>query len=173
MIAEKCDSTDTLTLRETIKMVRQKSDVDDYERQAVRMKLPKNLSLGFNHTVSGSESIPIATSTIERSGTFVSLKTWSGTVLSIGRETFWAHVCGSDGVEEEVEFFISDVGIDDRSLLSEGAIFYFNIGYSKSKYGQLSRQSVLKFRRIPNWTSDEILDARKRAQERIARIHVE
>lgn len=134
--------------------------------------IPPNLSIGYSQYISGSESNPYAALIISREDKFLSLSNWAGVVLSVEDDTFWAHITTPNGIEEDAEFFVDDLSPDDRPLLSEGALFYFNLGYLTKRSGQRARASYIKFRRIPCWTSDEILDARNSAQSRMQRLHV-
>jgi hypothetical protein len=71
--------------------------------------------------------------------------------------------------DEKVTFSIEEVSEADRSLISPGAIFYWFIGYEKTEWGQIKRVSLLRFRRLPKWTANE-LEAARRRSDRIASL---
>lgn len=149
------------------------SEMPPYLTRRVWQPMPKKVSYGFHEDVSGSESDPYASIRMQAADRFLSMKTWSGTVISTEEDTFWARVTDRKGIEEDMEFFAEDIADDDRELLTEGAFFFFNIGFSTSRFGQRERKSILKFRRIPHWTNDEILDATEKAMKRLKLINVE
>lgn len=108
--------------------------------------------------------------------TFLASKKWEGVVLSIGEETFMARLSGlasKTTVEEEAELPISDVTEDDRELLQEGAFFFFSVGYITRPYGTRERSSRIRFRRLPVWSPDEILDANIRAKSILKNLGAE
>ena len=103
---------------------------------------------------------------------FVSLQRWEGTVVIVRSSEFVArlHDLTKDGVDEETSLLIEDVSSDDRELVRPGAVFYLNIGYHISLSGQRIRGMTIRFRRLPKWSADEILEARTRGQQRLSRI---
>lgn len=94
------------------------------------------------------------------------LAKWEGIVLEIQEDSFTARLVDLSGdyPEEEAEFDIEDVSPDDRSLLMAGAGFYWTLGYQTRPNGQRVRVSVVRFRRLPVWTSEEIAAARQWAR---------
>lgn len=99
---------------------------------------------------------------------FIPLQKWKGIVFEVCEETFWARLydLSEDNPPEEAEILIRDLSDEDIEFLDEGATFYFNIGYSVSPQGQKQRISVIRMKRVSNWTADEIIDANKIAQEK-------
>jgi hypothetical protein len=95
------------------------------------------------------------------------LAQWEGVVLSTGDDSFVARLSDLSGKhpEEEAEFDIQDVSDADHALLGAGASFYWILGYHTRPNGQRVRESVLRFRRLPMWTSQEIEAARKWAAD--------
>ncbi|MBN1675504.1 MAG: hypothetical protein JXR37_30970 [Kiritimatiellae bacterium] len=106
---------------------------------------------------------------------FISLQSWRGIVLDVGRSEFTARLSDTTngGPDEEATLFIEDVPDGDRDLLRPGAMFYLNLGYSVLRNGQRIRGISVRFRRLPPWDADEFLDARERAQARLKRIRSE
>lgn len=105
--------------------------------------------------------------TMEPRGRFRVLQSYEGVVLSVGNDSFWARLVdrSTSGTEdEEAEFPIEEVSEPDRRLVRPGAIFYWYIGYNDSMSGQRTRQSVLRFRRLPAYTAEELTKARAAAK---------
>jgi len=103
---------------------------------------------------------------------FLCLQRWEGTVLEVNCHEFTARLSdlSQKGPDEEATLVLDDVNSDDRELLRPGAIFYLNLGYRICQSGQRVRGVSLKFRRLPSWEADEVLDARERARKRLERI---
>jgi len=97
---------------------------------------------------------------------FISLQKWRGVVIENNGDTFLAKLTdlNDKAPDEEVEILKSEVSEDDKKLLQPGAVFYWNIGYHTTSYGQRKRESVIRFRRVPVWRKEEIAAAQKRAQ---------
>lgn len=56
---------------------------------------------------------------------------------------------------EIAEFEVAEVSEDDISLLKLGAIFYWFVGYVNQD-GQVFKQSLVRFKRIVDFTESEI-----------------
>jgi hypothetical protein len=96
---------------------------------------------------------------------FISLQKWEGSVLEIGEESFTARLIDltQEGVDEEAEFSKEEVAESDLPLFKPGAIFYWNIGYEDSLTGQRTRVSMMRFRRLPVWSKEELRAAKREA----------
>lgn len=92
---------------------------------------------------------------------------WAGIVLEVQRDSFIARLVDQtqEGPDEEAEFPFEEVPVGDRALIVPGAVFYWNIGYSDSLSGQRTRASVIRFRRLPVWQSEEFTRAKQEAQQ--------
>jgi hypothetical protein len=103
---------------------------------------------------------------------FISLQRWEGAVVERVEHEFLArlHDLTASGPEEEATLLMDDVSADDRVLVQPGAVFYLNIGYYISLTGQRIRGTTIRFRRLPSWTADEVLDARARGLDRLQRL---
>ncbi len=97
---------------------------------------------------------------------FVPLQKWEGIVLQVLEDSFFARLVDltSSGVDEEAEFPVEEVSDADRSLITSGAVFYWNIGYLDNISGQRTRASVIRFRRLPVWRPEELERAKRKAQ---------
>ena len=58
--------------------------------------------------------------------------------------------------DEEATFDLSDVADGDVRLVVPGAVFYWYIGYRIAAWGQKSRVSELRFRRLPAWSRSDL-----------------
>lgn len=96
---------------------------------------------------------------------FHDLQKFEGTVLTVSSDSFMARLQDKTNQlpEEEAEFPLEEVMPGDRELVEVGAVFYWTIGYERKVYGQQSRSSVIRFRRIPSWSTQEIEDAKDSA----------
>ena len=95
---------------------------------------------------------------------FRSINKWEGIVSEIFEEegSFSAILTdlNNDGPKEEVTLSFEEVSEEDMALLKPGAIFYWNIGYEKT-HGQVKKASIIRFKRLPEWTEkdwDQIMD---------------
>jgi len=105
---------------------------------------------------------------------FVSLEKWNGEITRIEDGRIFARISNmKGGINEEADFPLSDVSEDDRSLVREGATFIFSIGRQMSPGGQITRCPRMYFRRIPIWTSDEVLKAHDKAEALLKKISAE
>lgn len=104
--------------------------------------------------------------TRERLSRFKSLQKWEGVVTDVLEDSFTArvHDLTRRGLEEEAEFFKDEISQDDLGLIQPGAVFYWNIGYYDSKSGQRTRQSLIRFRRLPGLSKSQLNRARLEAQ---------
>ncbi|MCB0566867.1 MAG: hypothetical protein KDD01_21065 [Phaeodactylibacter sp.] len=89
---------------------------------------------------------------------------WEGIVSEVFEEegSFSAILTGlnNGGPKEEVTLSFEEVSEEDMPLLKPGAIFYWNIGYEKL-HGQVKKASIIRFKRLPEWTKkdwDQIMD---------------
>jgi hypothetical protein len=110
---------------------------------------------------------------IERQGatpavTLEPLQKWEGAVLEVGEATFVARLVDltGDRPEEEIELEKAELSDFDLDLLEPGAVFYWSVGYRRQlPRGARSRESVIRFRRLPAWSRAELEAARERAEE--------
>jgi hypothetical protein len=103
------------------------------------------------------------------------LAQWEGVVLSVGVDYFVARLIDLTEAhpDEEAEFDMLDVSDADRALLSSGASFYWVLGYHTKANGQRVRESVLRFRRLPAWTAQDIDEAQTWAADIADRLSAE
>jgi len=115
-----------------------------------------NLSSDCPETISHSYCnkdglIPTISAKKPLQSNFLSLQKWEGFVIEVTKTSFVARLVDltNEGPDEEAEFLLEKVSKDDLKLLTPGAIFYWNIGYSKNSAGQRTRSSSIRFRRLP------------------------
>lgn len=96
---------------------------------------------------------------------FEVLQKWEGIVLDVLDDSFTARLIDltQQGFDEEAEFALEEIDEGDKPLLQPGAIFYWNIGYSDSPSGR-ARVSIIRFRRLPIWRSEELERAKHDAE---------
>ncbi len=97
---------------------------------------------------------------------FLTLSKWVGRVQRVGDESFVALVQDQleNRPEEEVEFARGEVAPVDELLLVPGAVFYWSIGYRDRLGGQRTRESIIRFRRLPRPSSTDLTDAEEWAR---------
>ena len=105
-------------------------------------------------------------------GKVTTLQRWEGNVVEVNDQSFIARLADRTGarVDEEGEFSLEEVSPADRNLVIPGAVFYWSIGYLDQRSGQRTRESVLRFRRLPAWNRRELDEARQRARKISARF---
>ncbi len=100
------------------------------------------------------------------------LQSWKGVVVEIKEDSFVAELedLTNGGTKEIAEVELFSVSPDDRKLVSEGASFYWNIGY-KMNYGQITKESLIRFQRIIDWNEDDYDQAADRASDLFENIN--
>lgn len=88
---------------------------------------------------------------------FSKVQTWIGYVTAVQAGSFFARIEDTrlQGTYEEAEFDLEEVEEEDKTLLSIGSIFYWSIGY-EYRGGTKSKQSVLRFKRLPKLNASDI-----------------
>ena len=103
---------------------------------------------------------------------FKVLQKWEGIVESFDGEVLQVKLVDltNGGTDEEAELYVEDINQDDISLIKEGAMFYWNIGYETQKDGQIKKSSFVKFKRLPKINPNEFDIIHDRAKEIEAKI---
>jgi len=98
---------------------------------------------------------------------FQSLQKWEGIVQEIKSDLFIAKLVdlSNNSPEEVAEFPFQEISDDDKVLVEEGAVFYWNIGYQISPSGQKRRTSLIRFRRLPAWRQKDLEKGIEKAKE--------
>jgi hypothetical protein len=94
-----------------------------------------------------------------------------GIVLEVLDEGFLARLVDltQKGVDEEAEFSLYDIAEDDKPLIKPGAIFYWDISHDTNDSDHRTRISHIHFRRLPEWSHQEIEEARREA-DRLGKV---
>lgn len=105
-------------------------------------------------------------------GSFTTLQRWEGTVIQVEKESFTARLYDKSAThaDEEGDFSLEEVSPADRDLVMPGAVFYWSVGYLDHRNGQRTRESLIRFRRLPAWNKRELDEARDRAKKILHRI---
>jgi len=93
-----------------------------------------------------------------------SLEKWEGCITEVQDDTFTATLVDlkANNSDEEAVFFINEISLEERKMIVEGALFYWNIGY-EIRNGQRRSVSEIRFRRLPKISKREIDLGKKRA----------
>jgi hypothetical protein len=105
---------------------------------------------------------------------FKALQKWEGYVLDVTEDSFRARLVTieGEGPTQEVEIPLEELVQEDRKLVEPGAVFYWSIGYLDRPSGRL-RTSLIRFRRLPAWSSRELEKARTEAEKLGALLGIE
>ncbi len=130
-------------------------------------------SLPTEDTPGTSLQIPkhaIATPLRRIKGDFRLLQMWEGRVLCIDTEKNEFSAVISDKTntafpDEQITISVEEVSKNDLQLLKEGAVFYWSIGYADYPGRPRTRESRIRFRRLPKWTHRELKKAREKGAE--------
>lgn len=103
-------------------------------------------------------------------GNFKLLQLWEGYVVDINEIKHEFSVVAKDKTDtsmpdEEFTMSIEEVPPTDLDLLSIGAVFYWSIGYADYPGRPRSRESRVRFRRLPKWKQADLNNAKKRGNE--------
>lgn len=93
---------------------------------------------------------------------------FTGFVTNIGDYGITARisdVTDSSKSDEEIVFDINEIDERELCLVELGAQFYWHIGYKQGHKISRQRFSVIRFRRLPRWTRDELESAEQIAKE--------
>lgn len=110
----------------------------------------------------------------QRATLFTSLIKWRGVVLKIYEDCFLCRLVDQDGnsPDEEAEILLSEISDEDLQLIDIGAVFYWSIGYQTNRSGTRSRSSIIRFRRLPVWKSEELSEAQKKAEKTLIALGI-
>lgn len=89
---------------------------------------------------------------------FIQLGFWRGRILETRGSDFTAVLSDqvSNAPEETGTFQVGELSDDDVALISPGAEFYWVVGYQVSAARQRTRTSVIRMRRLPTYSSEEV-----------------
>ncbi len=91
---------------------------------------------------------------------------WEGYVerrTSSGFQALLVDMTTGTDDEERTEIDVNEVSEFDRPLIEPGAVFYWSLGYRVRTSGQREGVSMIRFRRLPIWTPEELREAAEAA----------
>ena len=99
---------------------------------------------------------------------FEVLQQWECIILEVGGDSVYCQMhdlTDESSPEEFAHVLISEFNEYDRPILSEGAVFYWSVGYIHRSNGQIRRSSQLRVRRMPPLTSSKRAEISTRVQK--------
>jgi len=93
---------------------------------------------------------------------------WSGVVLAVDDEDITVRLedlTNCDNPNEIIVLSRDEIDNNDQKLLMPGALFYWYIGYRQGVKYTKERFSIIRFRRLPQWTKREVENANKLAED--------
>jgi hypothetical protein len=161
----------------TLSSTKKIKDSIDINLDKIKSKISTVDERSVHVKTEGSFEIPSFSDVFSiKEGKNYSLKTqrWIGHVIEIRKDAFVAKLVDAvyKGTYEIGEFDIYEVTPEDRDLLQKGAIFYWSVGYVMTK-GQLKKESIMRFRRVVEWTEEDYNIAIDRANDLLNSIHWE
>lgn len=94
------------------------------------------------------------------------LQLWKGRVTDVSEDEFVSIISDLTNPaldDEQVTLDLEEVPVDDLPLVSPGAVFYWSIGYADYPGRPRTRESRIRFRRLPGWTEPELNRAERNA----------
>lgn len=99
---------------------------------------------------------------------FEVLQQWECVILEVRDDCVYCQMhdlTDESNPEEFAELLLSEFNEYDRPILSEGAVFYWSVGYIHRSNGQIRRSSQLRVRRMPAMTSSKRAEISMRVQQ--------
>ncbi len=93
---------------------------------------------------------------------------WEGTVEEVSGDEIVARLrdlTSAENPDERATISRDEIADADQALVSQGAVFYWSIGYERTVFGQKSAKSFIRFRRLPAWTKSEVASVHREADE--------
>jgi hypothetical protein len=150
-----------------------KSSIDSIEALGMQVKhVPKKGTGTHSGHSFFPRSAPIAvtsyvhfTKGLGRREYFEVKQKWVGIVTKVKSESFSARLVDETSNQSDIvaDLLMEDVDSEDKSLLQVGAIFYLSIGYLNRTSGRI-RASLMRFKREPEWSHDELVKAQQKAE---------
>lgn len=133
----------------------------------LRNNISENPRINYDEVFGREKPVVWLPAKEKRRSQFKCLQKWRGVVLEVLQDTFIARLedYNEETPDEEAEILFAEISDEDLSLVEVGSVFYWSIGYHVNPSGQRKRASIIRFRRLPVWTSEEIKEAESRAQE--------
>lgn len=122
------------------------------------------------HGLSEADSDGSAMTGLRASVSFIAEQEWEGEVIRIEGDRFIGRLhdlseWNDASFCEETDFSLKEISETDLSLVKEGAIFRWSLGFSRTPAGTRERTSRIVFRRLPAWTKKDLALSTQRAEE--------
>ena len=150
-----------------------KSRIDSVEDLGIQVKHVSKKGTGTHSGHSfflRSVPIPITsyfhfTKDLGRREYFEVKQKWVGVVTKVEPESFSARLVDETSNQSDIvaDLLMEDVDYEDKPLLQVGALFYLSIGYLNRTSGRI-RASLMRFKREPEWSHDELVKVKRRAE---------
>lgn len=104
---------------------------------------------------------------------FTKTQNWICHVTDIYDKTFKAkleEINSPYSTYEIAEFDIDEIDENDKELFRVGAIFYWSVGF-EYRNGTKSRNALMRFKRLPQWTTTDIDSAKDLADDLFENIN--
>ena len=147
-------------------MIEEKNFEDDFESE-----IEADVTGDFKNRVTDNQSQVTENKNFSRAY-YTKTQKWIGHVINFNEKAFTARLIDLTigGTDEIGEFELDEISIDDIKLIKKGASFYWSIGYAHSLNGQVTKESLLRFQRVVDFTNDDIDEALDRANDMIKNI---
>jgi hypothetical protein len=94
---------------------------------------------------------------------FSNTQRWIGHIIDFDSEIITAKLkdINNPTTNEVADFYIKEIPIEDRKLISLGAAFYWSVGYANDENGQIKKESMIRFQRLAFTQEqyDKVLDS--------------
>lgn len=94
------------------------------------------------------------------------LQQWEGRIVEVTSDSFWAELhdlTTPSNPIESAEVSLDEVSPADSPLVTQGAVFYWHIGYENTPSGAVRRVSEIRLKRNPLWSLRMIERAKSEA----------
>lgn len=84
---------------------------------------------------------------------YLKTQKWLGHIIEVVDQTIFTKLedFNNPTTYEIAEFDLEDIPYEDRELIKVGAGFYFSVGQSYDKNGQVEKKSLIRFQRTNPW----------------------
>ncbi len=133
----------------------------------VRNNISENPRINYDEVYNREKPVVWLPTKDKRRSQFKCLQKWRGVVLELLKDSFMAKLedYNEEAQDEIAEILLAEISDEDFPLIDVGSVFYWSIGYHVNPSGQRKRASIIRFRRLPVWTSDDLKEAEIRAEK--------
>ncbi|NBB94926.1 MAG: hypothetical protein GVY16_04210 [Planctomycetes bacterium] len=98
---------------------------------------------------------------------FEMLQQWEGVVTEVSEESAWCRLIDltrPESEEEVAEIPLAEIPDPDLPICKPGSVFYWSIGFERSRGGQIRRVSEIRLRRTAKWSRRAIASMHTEAE---------